>query len=110
MFKSNEAPGYKSGIIAMLCAFCINLTLNQVLRIIYMRENKRRDNTLQGRTEQEVADLKRQGELQGFEDVTDKHNVSVHECSGHSLRYILILTEVISSRPCFGMRCSATGS
>lgn len=74
-FKSNEAPTYKSGIIAMLCAFCINFALNQILRLIYVRENKRREALLQGRSEQEVADLKRQGELQGFEDVTDKNNV-----------------------------------
>jgi hypothetical protein len=77
MFKSTEAPAYKSGIVAMLCAFCIHLVLNQILRLIYVRENKRRDDALGGRSQLEIDDLKRQGELQGFEDVTDKKNVSV---------------------------------
>lgn len=75
-FKSTQAPTYRSGIVAMLCAFCINFTLNQILRFIYVRHNKRREAELQGRTEEEIADMKRESELRGFEDVTDKNNVS----------------------------------
>lgn len=75
-FKRAEAPAYHSGIIAMLCSFCINLVLNQLLRFIYVRENKRRDRALEGRPEEEVAEMKHEGELRGFEDATDKENVS----------------------------------
>ncbi|KAI6086149.1 MFS general substrate transporter [Hypoxylon rubiginosum] len=74
-FKSKEAPAYHNGIVAMLCGFILNLVLNQVLRFIYARENKRRDQTLEGKSEYEIAEMKRESELQGFEDVTDKNNV-----------------------------------
>ena len=60
----------------MLCAFCINLVLNQVLRALYVRENKRRDQAVAGRSEEEMAAMKRESELRGFEDATDKNNVS----------------------------------
>ena len=76
-FKSKQAPEYHSGIVAMLCGFVLNLVLNQVLRFLYIRENKKRDQALAGKSEEELADMKRESELQGFEDVTDKHNVSI---------------------------------
>lgn len=76
-FKSTEAPKYPSGIVAMLCAFCINLALNQALRLLYVRENRRRDGTLEGLSGEEIEELKRESELRGFEDATDKNNVSV---------------------------------
>ncbi|KAH8896692.1 MFS general substrate transporter [Thozetella sp. PMI_491] len=74
-FKSTEAPAYHNGIIAMLCGFIINLVLNQVLRYVYVRENARRDRLLEGKSEEELQAMKRESELQGFEDVTDKDNV-----------------------------------
>ncbi|KAH8650111.1 major facilitator superfamily domain-containing protein [Xylariales sp. PMI_506] len=74
-FKSTQAPAYHSGIEAMLCGFALNLVLNQILRFLYVRENKKRDRELEGKSEEELADLKRESEVQGFEDVTDKANV-----------------------------------
>ncbi|KAJ9144281.1 Allantoate permease protein (Vitamin H transporter) [Pleurostoma richardsiae] len=73
-FKSKQAPNYHSGIVAMLCGFVLNLVLNQVLRLLYVLENRRRDKTLEGKSDDEIADMKKESELQGFEDVTDKHN------------------------------------
>ncbi|KAI0025433.1 major facilitator superfamily domain-containing protein [Xylariomycetidae sp. FL0641] len=73
-FKSSEAPEYPNGIVAMLCGFILNLVLNEVLRLLYVRENKKRDRTLEGKSAEEIADMKRESELQGFEDVTDGDN------------------------------------
>ncbi|KAI2637233.1 MFS general substrate transporter [Hypomontagnella submonticulosa] len=74
-FTSKEAPSYRSGIIAMLCGFILNLVLNQILRLLYVLENKKRDEALQGKSEDELSEMKRESDLQGFEDVTDKYNV-----------------------------------
>ncbi|KAH9884704.1 major facilitator superfamily domain-containing protein [Xylariomycetidae sp. FL2044] len=74
-FKASEKPEYHSGIVAMLCGFILNLVLNEVLRLLYVLENKRRDQALEGKSDDEISELKRESELQGFEDVTDKHNV-----------------------------------
>lgn len=76
-FQSTQAPSYHSGIVAMLCGFILNLVLNEVLRLIYVIENKRRDKMLVGKTEEEIAYLKKESEIQGFEDVTDKDNVGL---------------------------------
>ncbi|OIW25435.1 MFS general substrate transporter [Coniochaeta ligniaria NRRL 30616] len=73
-FKSTQAPAYKSGIVAMLCGFIINLVLNQVLRFLYVRENAKRDKLIAGKSEEELLQLKNESELQGFEDITDKEN------------------------------------
>ncbi|KAI0161165.1 MFS general substrate transporter [Hypoxylon sp. FL1284] len=73
-FKSTEAPAYQNGIVAMLCGFILNLVLNQVLRLIYVRENKRRDKIIEGIPADEIMKAKRESERQGFEDVTDKNN------------------------------------
>lgn len=75
-FKSTEAPAYHNGIVAMLCGFILNLVMNQILRFIYVRENKKRDQMLEGKSEEEIAEMQREGEALGFEDVTDKQNVS----------------------------------
>ncbi|KAI0485110.1 major facilitator superfamily domain-containing protein [Xylariaceae sp. FL0804] len=74
-FKSSEAPEYPSGIVAMLVGFILNLVLNQILRYLYARENKKRDAALVGKSDDEIAEMNKESELQGFEDVTDKHNV-----------------------------------
>ncbi|KAF6832200.1 allantoate permease [Colletotrichum plurivorum] len=73
-FKSTEAPAYHNGIVAMLAGFCLNLVMNQILRFIYVRENRRRDRMLEGKSEEEIAEMQREGEVLGFEDVTDKEN------------------------------------
>ncbi|KAI5868268.1 major facilitator superfamily domain-containing protein [Durotheca rogersii] len=75
-FKSTEAPAYRSGIVAMLCGFVLNLILNQVLRFLYVLENRKRDKDLEGKSEDEIAEMKRTGDLQGFEDITDKNNAT----------------------------------
>ncbi|EPE29458.1 MFS general substrate transporter [Glarea lozoyensis ATCC 20868] len=74
-FKAAEKPAYPSGIKAMLCAFVLNLVLNQVLRLLYMLENRKRDKALEGLSEGEVEELKEKSRIQGFEDVTDMKNV-----------------------------------
>jgi hypothetical protein len=75
-FQSTDSPAYPKGITAMLCGFVLNLVLNQVLRIIYVLENKKRDRSLEGKSEEELVEMRRESDLQGFEDVTDKDNVS----------------------------------
>lgn len=75
-FKSSEAPAYRDGIVAMLCGFILNLVLNQALRFIYVLENNKRERSLQGKSEQEIAALNHESQIQGFEDYTDKTNVS----------------------------------
>ncbi|KAF4625378.1 hypothetical protein G7Y89_g12792 [Cudoniella acicularis] len=42
-FKCKEAPGYRSGVIAMLCGLALYLILAIVLRAVYIAENKKRD-------------------------------------------------------------------
>lgn len=74
-FKAAEAPGYRGGIVAMLCGFCLNLVMNLVLRCLYVRENARRDALLVGKSEGEVGAMEEQSMVQGFENVTDKENV-----------------------------------
>jgi hypothetical protein len=76
-FKATEYPSYHSGIIAMLVSFILNLVFNQILRWIYMRENRKRDEALVGKTEEEVEALKSESRVQGFENVTDNNNVSL---------------------------------
>ncbi|CAN8098343.1 unnamed protein product [Discula destructiva] len=74
-FKSSEAPAYPHGIVAMLCGFVLNLVLNQVLRLMYVMDNNKRERLLLGKSEVEIADLQRESGVQGFEDVTDKNNL-----------------------------------
>lgn len=76
-FKSSEAPAYHGGIVAMLCGFILNLVLNQILRFIYTLENKRRNRLLEDKSGEDIAAMMRESEVQGFEDVTDKENVSL---------------------------------
>lgn len=77
-FKAAEKPSYHSGIIAMLVGFILNLVFNQVLRYLYLIENRKRDKALEGKTEEEVEALREQSRIQGFENVTDKENVSFY--------------------------------
>jgi hypothetical protein len=75
-FKTSQAPAYHGGIAAMLAGFVLNLVLNQCLRLLYVLENKKRDRSIVDKSEEEIAAMKRESDLQGFEDVTDKNNVS----------------------------------
>ncbi|KAI1458045.1 MFS general substrate transporter [Annulohypoxylon moriforme] len=74
-FESTEAPDYYNGIAAILCGFMLNITLNQVLRLLYVLENRRRDKALEGTSEEEIEALRKLSEWHGFEDATDKENV-----------------------------------
>ena len=56
----------------------MNLVFNLVLRYLYTVENKKRDRALEGKTEYEIEMLREESRVQGFENVTDKQNVSVH--------------------------------
>jgi hypothetical protein len=96
-FKSTQAPAYRSGIVAMLCGFIINLVLNQVLRFLYVRENSKRDKLIAGKTEEELLPMKNESELQGFEDVTDKENVNIPQTPFNGL------VANIYRRRCFDM-------
>lgn len=100
-FVSREAPAYRGGIVAMLCGFILNLVLNQVLRLLYVLENKKRDKMLEGKSEDELEAMEKESNLQGFEDVSDKNNVSSP--------YVYLsktIRNLISSRPCFVIRYS----
>lgn len=79
-FKSSEAPSYHSGIVAMLVGFILNLVFNLILRYLYGRENKRRDALLKGKSEEEIEALREESRKQGFENITDKQNVSLRIC------------------------------
>ncbi|KAK0622127.1 putative transporter [Lasiodiplodia hormozganensis] len=74
-FKSQEAPEYRGGIVAMLCGFCLNLAMNLLLRWLYVRENARRDRMLEGKSEDEIKAMEEESRVQGFENVTDGENV-----------------------------------
>lgn len=75
-FKNTEAPTYRTGIVSLLSGFILNLVLNLVLRMLYVLENEKRDRAMKGKSEEEIAEMRRESDIQGFEDVTDKHNVS----------------------------------
>ncbi|KAF4633548.1 hypothetical protein G7Y89_g4580 [Cudoniella acicularis] len=74
-FKSSEAPGYHSGIVAMLVGFILNIVFNLALRVLYQLENRKRDRALEGKSEEEIEALREESRVQGFENVTDKENV-----------------------------------
>jgi len=83
-FKSSEAPGYHSGIIAMLVGFILNIAFNLTLRFLYQLENKKRDRALEGKSEEEIEALREESRVQGFENITDKENVSNSTFGGYS--------------------------
>lgn len=70
----------------MLVGFILNIVFNLTLRFLYARENKIRDRALEGKTEEEIEALREESRKQGFENVTDKENVSYiflsrHDCT-----------------------------
>ena len=75
-FKANQAPSYHGGIVAMLIGFILNIVFNLTLRVLYQLENKKRDKALEGKSQEEIEALKDESRVQGFDNVTDKHNVS----------------------------------
>lgn len=60
----------------MLVGFILNIAFNLTLRVLYQMENKKRDRALEGKSEEEIEALKVESRAQGFENVTDKENVS----------------------------------
>ncbi|KAF2807901.1 MFS general substrate transporter [Mytilinidion resinicola] len=74
-FKNSQKPAYHSGIVAMLCGFVLNLVLNQVLRVLYVRENAKRDKMIEGKGEEELAELQMESNIKGFENTTDSQNM-----------------------------------
>ena len=75
-FKAAQKPRYESGIQGMLCSFIFNLVLCLLLRFLYVREYKKSDRMLEGKTAEEIAAMKAESNLQGFENVTDGQNIS----------------------------------
>lgn len=71
-FKSNEAPTYSSGIIAIMVAYCVEIAVLVLFALYLAIQNKRKATRAaeiesQGVTEQERA-------LAGFKDLTDMEN------------------------------------
>jgi hypothetical protein len=60
----------------MLVGFILNIVFNLVLRTLYQLENEKRDRALEGKSEEEIEALREESRAQGFENVTDKQNVS----------------------------------
>jgi hypothetical protein len=60
----------------MLIGFILNIVFNLTLRFLYAAENKKRDRALEGKSDEEIEALKEESRKQGFENVTDKGNVS----------------------------------
>ena len=103
-FKAAQAPSYHGGIVAMLVSFILNIVFNIALRVLYSRENKKRDRALEGKSGVEIQALREESRVQGFENVTDKQNVSRDsECK--IVRVRLIRWCRYSS----GMSCKTTG-
>ncbi|KAI1100536.1 MFS general substrate transporter [Jackrogersella minutella] len=69
-FRSNEAPKYTSGVVAMLISYCVCMLILMVYWFVGNWQNKRRDRKY-GKPE-EV----REGSMEGFVDATDmkQHN------------------------------------
>ena len=72
----------------MLVGFILNLVFNQVLRYLYVRENNKRERALEGKSEAEIEALREESKIQGFENVTDKHNVSLSPRLKERLRWL----------------------
>lgn len=60
----------------MLVGFILNIVFNLTLRVLYQLENKKRDRALEGKSEEEIEALREESRVQGFENITDKQNVS----------------------------------
>jgi ACS family allantoate permease-like MFS transporter len=73
VFLQSESPRYPTGVAVTLACFAINMVLFAILYIVYSRENRKRD--------REAADAgstmdNSQSVLDGFMDLTGKHNQS----------------------------------
>lgn len=102
-FRSTEAPHYKSGITSMLVNFILIAVLSQALRLLYAMKNRRRDKLLAEKNPEEIEEMKRISNRQGFEDVTDKDNVSEQNrlvpCSIAKKHLLMVRSS------CFDMLC-----
>lgn len=75
----------------MLVGFILNIVFNLTLRLLYQLENKKRDRALEGKSVEEVEALREESRIQGFENVTDKQNVS---CPRHNTGALLMTLQV----------------
>ncbi|KAK4048372.1 hypothetical protein OIO90_005842 [Microbotryomycetes sp. JL221] len=73
VFKPSDAPAFRTGLITCIACLFVSSCLALVLRVYYVRENKRRDAVMhaQGLTEE---DRHRLGSAAGDEDLTDIQN------------------------------------
>ncbi|KAI1092682.1 major facilitator superfamily domain-containing protein [Rostrohypoxylon terebratum] len=73
-FIDHEAPAYSSGIYFLLFSSTLSIIFMQGLRYLYVLENMKRSRALAGRSQEELEEMKKHSEIQGFEGVTDKNN------------------------------------
>lgn len=73
-FKSNQAPGYRFGIGAMLVANCLELLLFFVFRFVFIWENKKKDRLAKERKLQGIEDEVPSDHQTAFADLTDRQN------------------------------------
>lgn len=66
-FRADQAPKYTAGVVAMLISYCICMAILLTYWVVATWENKRKDR-MYGKPE-----AVHEGTLEGFEDVTDKH-------------------------------------
>ncbi|KAI1765290.1 MFS general substrate transporter [Hypoxylon sp. FL1150] len=69
-FRSDEAPKYTSGVVAMLISYCVCMLILMVYWVLGAWENKRRDRKY-GK-----AEAVHEGTIEGFVDVSDKHQTN----------------------------------
>jgi len=90
----------------MLVGFVLNIVFNLMLRTLYQLENKKRDRALEGKTEEEIEALREDSRAQGFENVTDKQNVSWNPkylvLWGIELTLDIGVLQICPVRPCYG--------
>jgi hypothetical protein len=69
-FKANQAPSYRLGIGAMLVANCIELLIFALFRVIFIWENKKRDQL----AAENKSDAVPSDNQTAFADLTDRQN------------------------------------
>jgi len=71
-FRSSEAPVYRSGIVAMLTAYCVEVVALLAFAFYMALLNKKKD-ALCAETGVDIGDRTTR-DLTGFRDLTDKEN------------------------------------
>jgi hypothetical protein len=72
-FKSNQAPGYRLGIGAILVANCLELLLFIVFRFVFIWENKKKDREAEEKKAQGIDEVPSDHQT-AFADLTDRQN------------------------------------